>query len=91
MNFFKSNDDHPLEEYRNKLPSNEQLIQLIKEICLFDSVHDFTSNKESIFYDTLIKKRFTESYSLLTNINFTIVCNKIFPIIDNNNGFSPSV
>ena len=73
-----------LEDYRNKLSSEEEkAAQLTKEICLFDSVHDFTTAPNARFYDILSQKRGQTNYSLLQTINFTIVCDIINPIKEN--------
>ena len=70
-----------LEVQRNGMVYNKDKIKrLLEEMCLYDSVHDF----DTILYDKIPKSKSIVGYgdnypSLLSNINFTYVCNKIFP------------
>ena len=77
-------DNFYLEIKRNSLSSQEDKLKtLIKEICLYDSVHDF----DNIFYDKIPRaKTIDTTYygvnqpNILSNINFTYVNDILNPI-----------
>lgn len=73
-----------LEKKRNSLLTKEEKLEiLIKEICLYDSVHDF----DNIFYDKIPRAKTIDPTpyggnqpNLLSNINFTYVNDILNPI-----------
>ena len=80
-----------LEKIRDsKTKSEEKIDLLIKEICLFDSVHDF----DTIFYDKIPKlKSLDEGFfgdfkpALFSGVNFSYVCDTISPYKNNSDFF----
>jgi hypothetical protein len=70
-----------LEEKRKSKSPEEQLDSLIREICLYDSVHDF----DTIFYDKLPKAKNIKGYgdfnpNIFSNLNFSFVNSVINPL-----------
>lgn len=79
-----------LEKIRDSKTEPEKIDLLIKEICLFDSVHDF----DTIFYDKIPRlKSLDEGFfgdfkpGLFSGINFSYVCDTISPYKDNSDFF----
>ena len=74
-------DEFLLGIYRKTLSEDKKLKSIIKEICLFDSIHDFSST----FYDSLPMSKSIAGYgdynpSIFVNAFFTYVNDTINPI-----------